>query len=135
MHLHYTNTLPATFRCQRPFTNPPASCQQAACASQQPASIKYFKETDASDHKSKIAQPVSLVTNLKALLGDLDPAKLITQPGPMNAERLKDLITALTALDTPSIILAPPGALLAQPVKTITYVCSKWVNWAVHSQN
>ena len=42
MHLHYTNTLPATFRCQRPFTNPPASCQQAAGASQQPASIKYW---------------------------------------------------------------------------------------------
>ena len=58
-------------------------------------SILSIKETDASDHKSKLAQPVSLITNLKALLGDLDPSKLIQQPGPMNAERLTDLITAL----------------------------------------
>ena len=58
-------------------------------------SILSIKEVDSADHKSKIAQPVSLVTNLKSLLGDLDPSKLITQPGPMNAERLKDLITAL----------------------------------------
>ena len=57
--------------------------------------ILSIKDADATDHKSKIAQPVSLVTNMKQLLGDLDPAKLCTQPGPLNAVRLKETLTAL----------------------------------------
>ena len=58
-------------------------------------SVLSIKDGDATDHKSKIAQPVSLVTNCKTLLGDLEIDKLINTPGPMNAVRLKEFITAL----------------------------------------
>ena len=71
--------------------------QRSYVASQLTAlkAILSIKDADATDHKSKIAQPVSLVTNMKQLLGDLDPAKLCTQPGPLNAVRLKETLTAL----------------------------------------
>ena len=66
--------------------------QRSYVASQLTAlkSILSIKDADATDHKSKIAQPVSLVTNMKQLLGDLDPAKLRTQTGPLNAVRLRE---------------------------------------------
>ena len=57
--------------------------------------ILSIKDADGADHKSKIAQPVSLITNMKQLLGDLDPSKLCTQTGPLNAARLKETLTAL----------------------------------------
>ena len=41
--------------------------------------ILSIKDADGADHKSKIAQPVSLITNMKQLPGDLDPSKLCTQ--------------------------------------------------------
>ena len=55
--------------------------QKSYVASQLTAlkAILCIKDADAADHKSKIAQPVSLITNMKQLLGDLDPAKLCTQ--------------------------------------------------------
>eukprot|EP01048_Picozoa_sp_COSAG05_P015208 COSAG05_NODE_1808_length_4041_cov_7733.319127_1_plen_67_part_00 len=57
--------------------------------------ILSIKDADGADHKSKIAQPVSLITNMKQLLGDLDPSKLCTQTGPLNVARLKETLTAL----------------------------------------
>ena len=45
--------------------------RQISCLDNMDWSILSIKDADATDHKLKIAQPVSLITNMKQLLGDL----------------------------------------------------------------
>jgi hypothetical protein len=95
-----------------------------------------IKDGDATDHKSKIAQPVSLVTNCKTLLGNLEIDKLINTPGLMNAVRLKEFITALLHTVPVGIIFrikhtvgTPAGSITASILMMMCYEAGGSYPW------